>query len=45
VAKLAGVWAAVGFVPFRDGVCVLDLATVDLDKAVSRLRKRFGVGT
>jgi hypothetical protein len=32
-----------GFVPFRDGVGVLDLATVDLDEAVIRLRKRFGV--
>jgi GNAT superfamily N-acetyltransferase len=43
VAKLEKVWGALGFVPFRDGVWVLDLATVDLDEAVIRLRKRFGV--
>jgi GNAT superfamily N-acetyltransferase len=43
VAKLGAVWAGLGFFPFRDGVWVLDLATVDLDEAVGRLRKRFGV--
>jgi GNAT superfamily N-acetyltransferase len=43
VAKLGKVWAGLGFVSFRDGVWVLDLAGVDLDKAVSRLRSRFGV--
>jgi hypothetical protein len=43
VATLERVLGRLGFVPFRDGVWVLDLATVVLDEAVGRGRRRLGV--
>jgi GNAT superfamily N-acetyltransferase len=37
IASLGRVWAKVGFKPFRDGVWILDLETVELEQALQRL--------
>ena len=43
VAALERVWARLGFVPFRNGIHVLDLSLVTLEKSLVKLRAQAEV--
>lgn len=41
--KVQGVWATIGFTPWRDDIWCLDPASPDFTRAVTRLENRLGV--